>query len=398
MQKRRRFALLTPFLDFVPGLAEELDVGADLFIGSAARRRSNDEAAGIRPAGLANQPPQARAIFGRSDFTGHANVIDGRHIHKEAPGQRDVAGDARAFLAERLLGDLDDDVLAGLQHLGNQLRTARRSGVTALMALLAAGAAAFESRTAAGTPSPPVRPAAAAAIVTAAVVAIASPTAIGPLEAGARVTANARRIAREILPGFGSAGARGARLARKKDAIVFRNDGLGRGFGSGGLDRLVLGLFVNVVIAYGRGVQSAFVRGVCFRFRERVSVKSARLYSRDLFGAYVLRLCFRFMGVNLFVFLSVLFRFRFFLFVLFLIVFFIEYCAAYKSVGCGIRLRLLMFGFDQAGRDHRYVFVAQGSIRAGAFLLDHIRCSGKRLGRSRCRVIAGGGQLFRAGR
>src|SRR6266852_6196877 len=174
MQKCWRFALLAAFLDFVPGLAEKLDVGADFFIGGAARCGSNDEAAGIRAAGFANQPPQARAIFGGRDFARYTDVVDGRHIHKEAPGQRDVAGDTRAFLAERLLGDLDDNVLAGLQHLRNKLRTARRSGVTAVMALRPAGAA-FESRTAAGTPSPPVRSAATAAIVTAAVVAIASP-------------------------------------------------------------------------------------------------------------------------------------------------------------------------------------------------------------------------------
>ena len=173
--------------------------------------------------------------------------------------------------------------------------------------------------------------------------AIASAAAIRPLEAGARVAANARGIAREILPGFGSAGTRGACLAGKKDAVVFRKDGLGRGFRSGGLDGLVLGFFVDVVIAYSRGVQRAFMGRVCFRFGERVSVKSACLYGRDLFGANILRLCFRFVGLDLFVFLNVLFRFGFFLFVLF---FFIEYCAAYKSIGRGIRLRLLMFGLD----------------------------------------------------
>jgi hypothetical protein len=30
-----------------------------------------------------------------------------------------VAGDARALFAERLLGDLDDDVLTGFQHFRN---------------------------------------------------------------------------------------------------------------------------------------------------------------------------------------------------------------------------------------------------------------------------------------
>src|SRR6059036_2461254 len=56
------------------------------------------------------------------------------HIDKEASRQSDVAGDARALLAERLLGDLDDHVLAGLQNFGNELGTARWAGMAALIA------------------------------------------------------------------------------------------------------------------------------------------------------------------------------------------------------------------------------------------------------------------------
>ena len=47
MEKRGRFALLAALLDFVPGLAEEFDVGADFVVGGAASGGSNDEAAGI---------------------------------------------------------------------------------------------------------------------------------------------------------------------------------------------------------------------------------------------------------------------------------------------------------------------------------------------------------------
>src|SRR5204863_8073279 len=71
------------------------------------------------------------------------------HIDKEAARQSDVAGDARALLAERLFGDLDDHVLAGLQHFGNELGTARRAGMAALIATVVPRTtwpAAFESR------------------------------------------------------------------------------------------------------------------------------------------------------------------------------------------------------------------------------------------------------------
>jgi hypothetical protein len=102
-----------------------------------------------------------------------------RHVDQEAAGQCDVAGNARSFFAERLLGNLDDDFLAGLEHFRDELRTAW-SGVAAVMT--AAGAAAFESLTPAVAAAP-----------------IGTPAAIapeGPLEARARVAPNARGIAR----------------------------------------------------------------------------------------------------------------------------------------------------------------------------------------------------------
>ncbi len=76
--------------------------------------------------------------------------MDGRHVDQEAAGQSDVAGDARALLAKGFLSDLDDHVLAGLQHFGNELRTARWAGTASLIAAVvswATGAgASFEPR------------------------------------------------------------------------------------------------------------------------------------------------------------------------------------------------------------------------------------------------------------
>src|SRR4029077_16600648 len=111
MQKRRRLALLAALLDFVPGSAQELDVRANFAVRGSPRRGSYDEAAGIRAARFADQPAQARAIIRRSDFARHANVVDRRHVHQEASRQSDVAGDTRAFFAQRFLGDLHDHVL-----------------------------------------------------------------------------------------------------------------------------------------------------------------------------------------------------------------------------------------------------------------------------------------------
>src|SRR6267378_3733865 len=175
VQKRGRFALLAALLDFVPGLAEEFDVGANFFVGGSAGRGSNDEAAGISAASFADQTTQTRAIIGGRDFARYTDVVDRGHVDQEATRQCHVAGDASAFFAERLLGDLDDDVLPGLQHFGNELRTARRSGVAAMMTMLAAAGAPFESRTSAGTAASAIWPATTAAtIVSAAIIAIPS--------------------------------------------------------------------------------------------------------------------------------------------------------------------------------------------------------------------------------
>ena len=53
-------------------------------------------------------------------------MADGGHVNEKTAGQSDVAGDARALFPERFLGDLHDDLLAGFQHLGDQLRAPRR--------------------------------------------------------------------------------------------------------------------------------------------------------------------------------------------------------------------------------------------------------------------------------
>ena len=64
-------------------------------------------------------------------------MLERRHVDHVAARQRNVRSDARALLSERLLGDLNDDLLAFLQQLGDgwqggsfgtALGTAKRSG------------------------------------------------------------------------------------------------------------------------------------------------------------------------------------------------------------------------------------------------------------------------------
>jgi hypothetical protein len=44
-------------------------------------------------------------------------MLDGRHVDDEPARQCDMRGDPRAFLAERFLRDLNDDLLTLLQEV-----------------------------------------------------------------------------------------------------------------------------------------------------------------------------------------------------------------------------------------------------------------------------------------
>ena len=123
VEQGRRAALLGGGANGVPGAAEKFDVGANFVVACAAGRRANDKSAGKCSLRFGHHAAQARAVFGGADAPRHADVIHRRHVDQIAAGQRDVAGDARAFFAQRFLGDLNDDFLARLQHFGNQLGT-----------------------------------------------------------------------------------------------------------------------------------------------------------------------------------------------------------------------------------------------------------------------------------
>src|SRR2546421_3652931 len=130
--------------------------------------------------------------------------MDRGHVDQEATRQSDVAGDPGSLLAERLLGDLDNDILAGLEHLGNELRTARRARMAPLIAPIMSGPSgtAFETRSAAAGASAAIGTATTAvrASATAVVATVAPSAAERALEARTRIAADTRGVAREIFP------------------------------------------------------------------------------------------------------------------------------------------------------------------------------------------------------
>ena len=115
---RRALGFATP-LHLGPDLLEIGEVGHDVFFGPVRRRRADDHAAG--QARLLAEPlddgPQPPPLVARLDLARHADVIDRRHVDQEAAGQAQMRGDAGALRAERLLDDLDDDLLALFQQV-----------------------------------------------------------------------------------------------------------------------------------------------------------------------------------------------------------------------------------------------------------------------------------------
>ena len=66
-----------------------------------------------------NDALQPLPLFFGSDLARNARVVHRRHEDQETARQRDVAGDARAFLADRLLGDLHQNFLAFFQQISD---------------------------------------------------------------------------------------------------------------------------------------------------------------------------------------------------------------------------------------------------------------------------------------
>ena len=115
-RRARRLALLA---DLGPDRVERVEVADDVFLRPAGGGGADDDAAGeaVRLAELADDAAQARALLARLDLARDADVIHRRHEHEEAAGHRDVRREAGALGAERLLDDLDEDLLAFLEQV-----------------------------------------------------------------------------------------------------------------------------------------------------------------------------------------------------------------------------------------------------------------------------------------
>src|SRR6266702_1943740 len=125
MDQRRALAGFGARLDLSPQMLQEANVGAEFVFFNVGSRGTNDEAAMSVFALAGNNSLQPLAFFFAADLARHANVIHGRHVHKEAARKGDVACDAGAFLANWFLGDLDQNLLPFLQQFADERQGTR---------------------------------------------------------------------------------------------------------------------------------------------------------------------------------------------------------------------------------------------------------------------------------
>ncbi|KZE94151.1 hypothetical protein AVP42_01362 [Agromyces sp. NDB4Y10] len=114
VQERRRLDLLDGLRDVGPLADEPVDVARELLLGGALGRGAHDDAL-VLGEHLLQDLLQARALrVGELA----ADAVHGavRHVHEVAAGQRDLAGQACALVAHRVLRDLDEHPVARLQR------------------------------------------------------------------------------------------------------------------------------------------------------------------------------------------------------------------------------------------------------------------------------------------
>ena len=102
-------------LDALPLGAQTVDVVLQLLLGGALGRGAHDHAGVLRQVVLEDLL-QTRALHVRQ-LAGDAGHRASGHVHEVAAGQGDLAGQAGALVAHRVLGDLDEHGVAGLERV-----------------------------------------------------------------------------------------------------------------------------------------------------------------------------------------------------------------------------------------------------------------------------------------
>src|SRR6478736_5317032 len=115
LEQRRRVGGLRLLLDRLPLRLQAGDVGAQLLLRGPLGGRAHDDAGGVGD-DLAQDLLQAGPL-GLRQLAADAGHAAARHVHQVPAGQGDLRRQARALVADRVLGDLDEHGVAGLERL-----------------------------------------------------------------------------------------------------------------------------------------------------------------------------------------------------------------------------------------------------------------------------------------
>jgi len=119
IDERRRLGGVRALFDLCPEVEQEAQVGAQLLFGCALGGGADDEPAGGLAALVDKNALETLALLVGGDFAADADVGDGGHKDQEAAGKGNVRCDARALLGDGLLGDLDENLLAGFEQVAD---------------------------------------------------------------------------------------------------------------------------------------------------------------------------------------------------------------------------------------------------------------------------------------
>src|SRR5437773_786414 len=99
------------------------DQGGELtlerFLGDILPDRAHDDTAGVLAERFFNLGTQTLPSGAVSDLAAHADARRMRHVDEKPTGKRHLRRHARSFRRDRLLRDLDDQVLPALEHVLN---------------------------------------------------------------------------------------------------------------------------------------------------------------------------------------------------------------------------------------------------------------------------------------
>ena len=115
--RSQHLAGVSLLLDLFPLRTQTVNVVGQLLLRSALRRGTNNHASTLGQLVLQNLL-QARTL-GVGQLAGNTGHRTTRHVHQEATGQGNLAGQAGTLVTNRVLGDLHQNRIAGLQGVLN---------------------------------------------------------------------------------------------------------------------------------------------------------------------------------------------------------------------------------------------------------------------------------------